>query len=524
MENRVQEFTVYLYSSIHMQETKSILDRQILNYRVIGLAILVLSIVRLVRYHWEVMTNMYPNEYREGAMLMTSQLLLSGGNPYALDRQPQYTNVYGIFYPLVNLGLAFFTQIDLPHHRIVSAIFMLAGCLTLYLVMQRLNVKLFYRIGGVGVFYGHSIYSGSYAYPNSLGVFLLLITIFIPWQYNYNRNSSIVSIFAGILGFLTKPYFILGILYLTIYLLFVDRAKAIKYSVTAGLSLAIVMVLINWQFPMYINNTLLIHNNVAGKNIAYMICQLQTYTLDNIYLVILGMITIYYQQKNTFKIKVKPINLIDTCLILSLLLFVTKLGLHEGAWISYLHHLVSPFAIISLFVFFSKQSDSIDCRRYTIISYVSIILLIFQFRSPNFLPDISPELSNNWVAIDKIIANHQRVLSTPIVAPTLLQQHKTVWDNGESEYFIYGIDRARDLKSDRQYTQYRQQIKDGLINKSFDLVVVNSGMSPDAAIDLKILSKFYHKNQSFQLSYPFVRKEWRIWDVDLYIPKTQLTD
>ena len=491
-----------------------------LSYKLFGLTILVLSIIRLISYHWEVITNIYPNEYREGAMLMTTKLLLSGGNPYDPDLQPQYTNVYGILYPLVTAALAFFTKVDLPTHRLVSAIFILASCSIIYLIMLRSNVTLFYRIGGVGIFYGHSIYSCSYAYPNGLGVFLLLLTVFIPWRYNYQRNSLIVSILAGILGFLVKPYFVLGVFYLATYLFFTDRSKAIKYSFAAIISFAVVMAWMNWQFPVYINNCLLGHANIAGNSIPYMLQQLQTYALDNIWLIILGVIVSWNQRSTIFNTKIKSIGLINTCLIVSLLLFVTKLGLHEGAWISYLHHLVSPFAIVSLFTVFSRQSTVlVDRKKYNVVSYMLIIFAMIQLRSSMFLPDILPESYQNWVAIDKIITSHKQVLSTPIVASILLGQNKPVWDNGESEYFIYGVKHDNYLKFKQHYEQYRQKIKDRLAGKEFDLVITNNKMNSDAFIDLRTLSEFYNKDKNLQLLFPFGKKTWRGWDVSLYTPK-----
>jgi hypothetical protein len=466
------------------------------------------------------MMNVYPNEYREGAMLMTTKLLLAGGNPYALAQQPQYTNVYGIFYPLVTAPLAFFMGVSLPVHRIVSAVFMLGSAGILYLVMERLKVSFFYRMAALGIFYGHSIYSCSYAYPNGLGLFLLLITIFVPWWYEYGKVSLIISIMAGILGFLTKPYFVLGIPYLFVYLFFTQRSMAVKYALTTIISFLGVMAIVIWQFPLYIYNTLLIHNNVAGNNINYMLAQLQTYARDNILLIILGLFILWHQRKNISNSLVKSFDLVNTCLGLSLLLFITKLGLHEGAWISYLHHLVSPFAIVSLFTIFSNH-DRLQGKNkpYQLVSYLLILIAVGQLRSPSFLPDISPKIYENWAAIDRIISNHQKVLSVPVVAPILLAQNKEVWDNGESEYFIDGIDPQRDPQLKQQDDNYRQTIKNKILNREYDLVVANSGIYTGRFIDSKALNTSYRKINNIKLSHGFIKESWRHWEVDLYVPK-----
>jgi hypothetical protein len=61
--------------------------------------------LKLIIHHFQVIGNFFPNEYRESATLLTTDLLLKGGNPYALENQPEYTNVYGIFYHIIVLPL-----------------------------------------------------------------------------------------------------------------------------------------------------------------------------------------------------------------------------------------------------------------------------------------------------------------------------------------------------------------------------------------------------------------------------------
>src|SRR4051812_8085724 len=77
--------------------------------------------VRIVSYHCHLVNFPYPNTYREGALMTTTEALVRGKNPYALALQPQYTNVYGIVYPLFVWPWAKLFGISMVVHRIVVA-------------------------------------------------------------------------------------------------------------------------------------------------------------------------------------------------------------------------------------------------------------------------------------------------------------------------------------------------------------------------------------------------------------------
>jgi hypothetical protein len=497
-------------------------QRSILSYKsleTLAIAGTVALLVRLMSYHWTVMVNPFPNEYREAAMLTTTQALLTGINPYALENQPQYTNVYGILYPLVNVPLAFLGGVNLPFHRMVSGFFILASCFLIYRVMQRLEVGFFYRLSGTAVFYGHCIFACSQAYPNALGLFCFLLTLVIPWWFGYRRSSLIASIGFGILGFLAKPYFVLGIPYLFLYLLLRDWPRAVRYGCGAVVAFTTVMLGICWRFPLYLHNTIFIHNNVAGNNWDYLIRQLQVYFDSNSALVWLGVLTglMYVVKHPTFDIPWKSllkIDLFQVVLGLSMLAFVTKLGLHGGAWLSYLHHLISPFAIVVLFSIFKQQ-------KLRLVNVVLVLLAVYQLRSPAILPDIPRDLSRNWQRLESRIAKADRVLAVPAAGSIIFNQHKTLWDNGESEYFQDGKNSvlAQSTNSEQQDRRYRQVIKEKMVRQEFDLVIAQAGIQNETFIDEKILNEKYQKVEELKVTHPFGKNSWRSWKLELYEPR-----
>jgi hypothetical protein len=496
-------------------------NKYLQSFSIAGVAILLL---RLVVYHWEVMVNIYPNEFREAAMLTSTQALLQGLNPYSLEQQPQCMNVYGILYPLFNVPLAMLGGVTLPLHRTVSGFFILASCLLLYGVMKRMQIGFFDRLSGTTIFYGHSIYACSHAYPNALGMFLFLCTIFVPWLYKYNSLSLFASILLGILGFLSKPYFVLGIPYVFLYLLLRNWRRAFGYGIATTFFLSITLMSLNWLFPLYLNNTLFVHNNVADRDWVYMLRQLSAYGQNNLWLLlILSVPLAFYLFENRDDLLprrlwsmpklIRELDLVSVCLILSTGLFVCKLGLHTGAWLIYLHHLVSPFAIIVIFGFLSKYQLSI-------FKAACIVFTILNLRSGKMLANIPPGFYQPWEKLATEIQAAPKVLSSPIAASLILQQHKTIWDNGESEYLTSGLNNflgsQQDIKNRAQ--QHKNMVKQQLVDGAFDLVI-STPRFDNEIIDKVALEEHYRKKDTIDLAFPFNQAAWRFFTVNTYVRK-----
>lgn len=245
--------------------------------------VLSLLFASLAFWHFQVIANPFLNEYREGSVLLSTDLILKNGNPYDLINQPEYTNVYGIFYHLIVLPFAKVFGPTLRVHRAVTAFFILASSLLLFLAMRWLKVSLVLALSLTIMFYAHLLFSVTpLARPDSLGTFLFLCSILIPWRYQYSSLSSIISILFGILAFLTKPYFILALPYLSLYLfLFKSKIKGIQYGGIASACLLFTILVVNRLFECYFNNTFFIHSNIAGHNLSHAIKQLVTYAEYN---------------------------------------------------------------------------------------------------------------------------------------------------------------------------------------------------------------------------------------------------
>ena len=103
-----------------------------------GLAlVLVYFFLRIFIYHYELIVYPYSATLREAALQSSTSLLLRGINPYGLEQMPQYTNVYGIVYPLLVMPFAKIWGATLPVHRAVTAMFMFACCALLFVVLRK---------------------------------------------------------------------------------------------------------------------------------------------------------------------------------------------------------------------------------------------------------------------------------------------------------------------------------------------------------------------------------------------------
>jgi hypothetical protein len=105
---------------------------------------LVFYFIWLSVYAIIIVTTPVPVEYREGAILLTTDYILKGLNPYSLANQPLSMNVYGLGFNLVVLPFAAIFGNTLAIHRAISIIWLfLAGILVSTRLILRGSSKLF---------------------------------------------------------------------------------------------------------------------------------------------------------------------------------------------------------------------------------------------------------------------------------------------------------------------------------------------------------------------------------------------
>ena len=131
-----------------------------------------------------------PLEYREGAVVIATELLLKGQDAYALENQPSFTNVYGPFYNLTVAPFAAMWGNGFFVHRAINVVYVLAGCGLLLWTMTRLGVSRWVAFTAAVLLYAdlaarvadmvpYAMPFSLIARPDALGMLLFLVSVLL---------------------------------------------------------------------------------------------------------------------------------------------------------------------------------------------------------------------------------------------------------------------------------------------------------------------------------------------------------
>ena len=183
--------------------------------------------IYFLNYHYHILASPFSLEYREGANILPTEFLLQGKNPFDFSNNPQCTNLYGIFYNLLIFPFAKIWGATLLLHRLVAGFFLFANCLTIVIVLKKNKIPFLISCTAGVMLYPLLLFPKTttpLAGPHTLGMFLFLMTFYVPYFYNYSKTSLSISILSGLLAFYTKPYFLLGVP-LTAFYIFLFKSK-----------------------------------------------------------------------------------------------------------------------------------------------------------------------------------------------------------------------------------------------------------------------------------------------------------
>lgn len=498
--------------------------------KVVILAAVVLF-VSLVIFNYRVIVAQYPHEYREGAMVLTTQQLVNHINPYLLSEQPQHTNVYGVLYHLIAYPFASIYGSTLFLHRIISAFFIILSCLWLIFIMRREGVPTWLSLIGGVVYYSQitSLFS-VIARPDSLGVFLFMSAVFLPWLGKFKYRYLSLSALCFVLLFYTKLYFVISLPIVALYIfLFKDKLKAIWYFVFSIIFLLISTYIVNQYFPLYLTNTFFYYLSVGNsfwpglwhvaRQFAYF--SYKNFALVFIFLIILWDLIIiswaeffrvirnYFieilKSLRTFKAVRFEFDYIVFILLFTTLAFVLKLGHNTGGFVDYIYHLITPFFIIIIFRFLAQKTAK---NKFAVYGLLLILWMIFTFFNHRQATDYSA----SWVAIEDKLSSYQDIFNEPAITSLLVKQNKYIYDTGHSNAYL-GDSMSRSplyLGIVARMNIYNESIINKIINKKFDLVVLdNYGYD---LIRRDLLNKYYQPTST--LSAPMIINSWvlELWE------------
>ncbi len=493
--------------------------------------------LKLLFYHGWLICFPWPNLSREAAIMLTTDLLVKGGNPYLLASQPMYTNVYGLLYNLCVYPLARFLGPTLLLHTAVTGAFLLGCCGLFYVVLRRAEVARLEAWVGVLVLYASLLMRTTpLPGPDTLGTFLLLLTVFLPWLRKYSWPSLLLSALCGLAAFYTKPYFVLGVLCLGSYLFcFVSWKKGLGYAGLAGLLFAVSFPLVSHSCETYFYNVFLMHRNTATYDVGYMLRQLWVCIVFYRELLLLlscagglalgrwwlarGRSMTLAPRFGAAWLSLKTMSLPVYGLGFMLLLFCFKMGGHTGNWLAYPFQLVSPFLLL---VSFRALRD--DRRRYVLQAVLLAASLVFISRNFVRQPAATFATHEKWEKIQSLVGSHTNILGAPPVAPLLMAQGKTVYDSGHTEAFVFCGRKKAPLpflfplvpQIEARNRQYLDRIAADIQAKRFDLLLLNPILSPWVLPPQAVIDAAYNHTETLRL---FMPHSELMWTLEVWEPK-----
>lgn len=478
----------------------------------------------LLAIHTRIIVYPYQMEYREGAIVLTNDAFLHGINPWKLENNPIYINVYGFVYNLVLLPFTWLLGNRVWIYRLGSFLAIIGQMVLLAKVLRKLGTSRLLILASLEFLWlGQIYYTTPLARPDSLGQLLFLATLIIPWLDRFSTKSLILSALFGWLGFYTKPYFILGVPLLAGYLfLFSSKKKALLYSLGIGVVLVISAVVVRIIFEAYFLNTIFSHWADTNQIFEYMIKQTIKFGRDywSILLICLFGFTRYSLLNptdwNKARINFRNINLPLTyfqpdyylfILFINASLIFFSLGRHNGTIQAYYYQLLTPFLLVAVHQV---------APRLHLTSGIGALLIginLWTHGIENLKPDFVRYQTEPWERLSYYLDVSQHPLSTPNLTLMMMKKNKQVYDSGQFEYYYPYPEKDFFLYPPKENIQevgddFLIQRQEKLINQKFDTIFDESFYhiyySKTSVLDT------YKKIDTINLTMPHVFQKWQI--------------
>lgn len=437
-------------------------------FRIVAFCIGIVFFLRTVVYHSTIVNLNSPQDYREDTLVLFTQRILDNKPIFTASTMPAYTNGYGMLYSYVVAAVAKFVGPSYVTHRFISAVFLFICFIWLYKIARRIGGDWLTSFLGVLVLYYYMAFSAVENGPrgDSLGLFLFFVTVFIPWYGNYSYQSLFIAIVASILGFYTKPYFVLGVAYVGTYLLFNRQIKKVfLFSGFWIILFGLVALWVHRNYDFYFFNTIILFNKILNYLWWYFKLQTKDYIWNNFALFITSLVAVVAAFRVSIKRK-KILSYFIVCLIVSWILIIARLGGNAGNYITYYDQLISPFMLLVTVAFWRKN------RSIVLVALLFITICILLVKT-NFTVDVQTinKNRNEW---EQYLHGYTSIFPLPSFSYYVYTRGMPVYDDGQAEYFPQGIpqDGSRQAKlAEKIYVTSIQELEKKVSNKEFDILM-----------------------------------------------------
>jgi hypothetical protein len=472
----------------------------------------------------------FPLEYREGAPLVLTQLLLDGRNPFSLENQPLGMNNYGIVYNLAALPLAAVFGNTLLIHRVITLAFILLCFVLVFWTafISSNNVGAAIACGELVVI-ALAARAGLGAFPSSMGAFFFLTAVLLPFNRSFDRRGLVLSALLCLLAFYTKPYFVLAFGIVASYVfLFVSKNRALFYGLLFVIAFCLSFLLVKFIFPLYFFDTVV--SNLAQASRAqpvFLYDQLNELVVEFYPGMISGLIIAWVGMRGwPFKnplarfnfrsldrpVVSKRLDYFAYCFFCSTLAFIFILGTQPGNFMSYAYQLMLPPFFLWLFQELKPQSR---------LGLILLPVLLFNLASfcltglnPSLLTQ-SDKSRKAWARLYQLAGNSSHILNSPILVPEMMRLGTWPVDSGHTEYYFRLGGRPENallgpgydiIESDGQ--RYLDSIRAAVVNQQFDRIIVTD--QHDYFYDYELISQYYQQITTFSLDMPQANQNWHV--------------
>jgi len=460
----------------------------------------ILFLLALVYHHLQLIAYPLPLDYNEPAAQTVTATIAALENPYSIENQPARTSAYPVLYNMLVAPLTALFGNTLQLHRLVTGAFIIASCVLVFFATLRVSHSARDSFAASILLYaGLLFYATPVASPSSLGLFLFLSSLLVPWYYGFSNRSLGIALALGLLAFFGKQYFVAGLGYIALFLfLSVSKIRGAVFGLLSLASFAASIAVAHQVAPYFLDMTVFSSSSMQflASN-ETMLTQLRAYGLVSLPLlaILLMQSTVMsFSRRATIPPNSRPrgrlmgINLLDLsapllsrapdyfwmCVACSLTIVVFILGKNPGNYLSYHFQLISPFLVIVTLTFVS--------RAVKLKALSQLLVLVAFYASYTILShDFTVRKPESWQRLEQTIAAAEKVYGTPLILGKILEKGGEIYQNGHTVYFLFAsgkpawmVRKNPEATVRRLWEKHIEKIYSMIEAQEFDVIVLDT--------------------------------------------------
>ncbi len=198
----------------------------------------------------------FPNEFREAANVWMTKAIMAGENPYSLSalqgEVPSTFYLYGPLFSIITAAIGSILPVPIValHYAISLLAVLCSAFLVSRMVYEHSRTLTAPLLAFLFTIMCHWRYGYIYAAPDSLGLFVLILILFVLTRKRFRYQALLCAVLTWC-AFFTKQYFVMIAGTVFVYFFFLSKKEALRYSVDMILLAIGLGALIAWKFPLF---------------------------------------------------------------------------------------------------------------------------------------------------------------------------------------------------------------------------------------------------------------------------------